>query len=136
MLVQYFVSRFARNAGKRFATISTKSLELLQAYPWPGNIRELQNVLERAVIIAETDRVSIDARWLHREPVTHASHLLALPDQLSLQEKSLIEAALTETKGRVSGPSGAAAKLKMASTTLDSRIKALGIDKNAFKTLY
>ena len=136
MLVQYFVSRFARNAGKRFATISTNSLELLQAYTWPGNIRELQNVLERAVIIAETDTLSIDATWLRRAPALEESHLLALPDQLTLQERGLIEAALTETKGRVSGPSGAAAKLKMASTTLDSRIKALGIDKNAFKTVY
>ncbi len=130
------MSRFARNAGKRFATISTNSLELLQAYTWPGNIRELQNVLERAVIIAETDTLSIDATWLRRAPALEESHLLALPDQLTLQERGLIEAALTETKGRVSGPSGAAAKLKMASTTLDSRIKALGIDKNAFKTVY
>ncbi|MEO8076403.1 MAG: sigma 54-interacting transcriptional regulator [Acidobacteriota bacterium] len=135
MLVQFFVSRFARNLGKRFATISTKSLELLQAYAWPGNIRELQNVIERAVIIAESDCVSIDATWLRREPVApHAA--LTLPDQLSLQERAVIEAALRETRGRVSGRSGAAAKLKMAPTTLDSRIKALGIDKAAFRTVY
>ncbi len=137
MLVQYFVSRFARNLGKRFATISVKSLELLQAYAWPGNIRELQNVLERAVIIAEADSVSIDAAWLRREPASpQASRVLALPEQLSLQEKAVIEAALRETRGRVSGRSGAAAKLKMAPTTLDSRIKALGINKAAFKTVY
>ncbi len=133
LLVHYFVSRFARNVGKRFATIDAKSLALLQAYAWPGNIRELQNVLERAVIVADADGVSIDAAWLLREP---AAVPLALPDQLSHQERTLIEAALRETQGRVSGQSGAAAKLKMASTTLDSRIKALGIDKNAFKRVY
>ena len=90
----------------------------------------------RAVIIAETDCLSIDASWLKRRPLLDDGHLLALPDQLALQERILIEAALTETKGRIAGPSGAAAKLKMASTTLDSRIKALGIDKDAFKTAY
>ena len=136
MLVQYFVSRFARNVGKHFASISTHSLALLQAYAWPGNIRELQNVLERAVIIAETDHLSIDASWLQCRPALDDAHLLALPDQLVHHERTLIEAALTETRGRVAGPSGAAAKLKMASTTLDSRIKALGIDKNLFKTSY
>jgi formate hydrogenlyase transcriptional activator len=133
LLVQYFVSRFARKVGKRFATIDATSLALLQAYGWPGNIRELQNVLERAVIVADAEGVSIDASWFHREP---AAAPVALPDQLSLQERILIEAALRETQGRVSGRSGAAAKLKMASTTLDSRIKALGIDKNAFKRVY
>jgi formate hydrogenlyase transcriptional activator len=136
MLVQYFVSRFARNVGKRFAGISARSLELLQAYAWPGNIRELQNVLERAVIIADTDILSVDATWLRREPTLDDASLLPLPDQLAQQERGLIEAALNETRGRVSGPSGAAAKLKMAATTLDSRIKALGIDKNAFKIAY
>jgi formate hydrogenlyase transcriptional activator len=136
MLVQYFVSRFARNVGKRFTSISTRSLELLQAYAWPGNIRELQNVLERAVIIADTDILSVDATWLRRESTEGDTSLLALPDQLAQQERTLIEAALNETRGRVAGRSGAAAKLKMASTTLDSRIKALGIDKNAFKVAY
>ncbi|BCS32627.1 hypothetical protein TBR22_A18410 [Luteitalea sp. TBR-22] len=136
LLVQYFVSRLARNVGKRVASISTKSLELLKAYDWPGNVRELQNVLERAVIIAETDTLSIDATWLHREPTMEDGRPLALPDQLAQQERSLIEAALKETRGRVSGPAGAAAKLKMAATTLDSRIKALGIDKRAFRAAY
>ena len=135
MLVQYFVRRFARNLGKRVTNISTRSLELLQAYTWPGNIRELQNVLERAVIIAETDILTIDAKWLRRAPApTPASGVLPLSDQLSLQEKAIIEAALRATQGQVAGRSGAAAKLKIAPTTLDSRIKALGIDKNAFKT--
>ena len=136
MLVQYFVSRFARNVGKRFASISAKTLELLQTYDWPGNVRELQNVLERAVIVAETDTLSIDGTWLRREPTPEDARLFGLPDQLAQQERALIEAALMETRGRVAGPSGAAAKLRMAPTTLDSRIKALGINKNAFKTKY
>jgi formate hydrogenlyase transcriptional activator len=136
VLVHYFVSRFARNGGKRFEKISSKSLELLQAYTWPGNIRELQNVLERAVIVAETDTLTVDATWLHREAAPLEAGLLPLPEQLTLQEKQLIEAALAETKGKVSGRSGAAARLKMASTTLESRIKALGIDKSGFKPLY
>ncbi|HET9695964.1 MAG TPA: sigma 54-interacting transcriptional regulator [Terriglobales bacterium] len=136
MLVQSFVSRFARNVGKRFASISAKTLELLQTYEWPGNIRELQNVLERAVIVAETDILSVDETWLRREPKLEDARMLGLPDQLTEQERGLIEAALMETRGRVAGPSGAAAKLRMAPTTLDSRIKALGIDKNAFKTNY
>lgn len=136
LLVQYFVSRFARNVGKRFASISAKTLELLQTYEWPGNIRELQNVLERAVIVAETDTLSIDATWLRRDAALEDDQLLGLPNQLTQQERGFIEAALRETRGRVAGPSGAAAKLRMAPTTLDSRIKALGIDKNAFKAKY
>ena len=136
MLVEYFVGRFARNMGKRFASISSKTLELLHTYEWPGNIRELQNILERAVIVAETDTLSIDETWLRREPAVEDDSLLGLPNQLAQQERAFIEAALMETKGRVAGRSGAAAKLRMAPTTLDSRIKALGIDKNAFKTKY
>ncbi len=136
MLVQYFVSRFARNVGKRFVGISAKTLELLQTYEWPGNIRELQNVLERAVIVAETDTLFVDGSWLRREPTPEDARLFGLHDEMAQQERGRIEAALMETRGRVAGPSGAAAKLRIAPTTLDSRIKALGIDKNAFKTKY
>ena len=139
VLVSYFVERFARRAGKRIRGIHKKSLERLQAYPWPGNIRELQNVIERSVIVADGETLSVDERWLHDEP-TRASTAdrpldQPLADRLTAEQKTLIEAALAETRGRVSGPAGAAAKLGMRSSTLESRIRSLGIDKRRFRTL-
>jgi formate hydrogenlyase transcriptional activator len=129
LLVEYFIDRYSSKMGKKFKTIDRKSLDRLQSDPWPGNIRELQNIIERSVIVCETDYFSIDESWLSRA----ASGIHPpLAEGLLLQEKQRIEAVLTETKGRVSGPSGAAAKLGMPPSTLDSRIKALRIDKRRF----
>jgi len=127
LLVEYFIDRYTSKAGKRIERIDKKSLELLQSYPWPGNIRELQNVIERSVIVCDTETFSVDESWLSHEPKTRA-----LPDELVAQEKEIIEAALAQTKGRVSGASGAAARLGMPASTLDSKIKSLKIDKRRF----
>jgi transcriptional regulator with GAF, ATPase, and Fis domain len=135
VLVEYFIDRYARKAGKSFQAVNKKSLDLLQSYPWPGNIRELQNVIERSVIVCETENFSVDKSWLSRQPLaTELKGKLELSQKLAAQEKEMIEAALRETKGRVFGPSGAAAKLGMPGTTLDSKIKSLKISKNRFKT--
>jgi DNA-binding NtrC family response regulator len=135
MLVEYFIDRYARKAGKGFQAVSKKSLDLLQAYPWPGNIRELQNVIERSIIVCETENFSVDESWLSRQSV--ASEPKGQPElsqKLAAQEKEMIEAALRESGGRVSGPLGAAAKLGMPGSTLESKIKSLKINKNRFKT--
>ena len=111
-----------------------ESLELLQSYPWPGNIRELQNVIERSVIVCETEIFSVDESWLSRQPLaTEPNSQLDLSQKLAAQEKEIIEAALRESGGRVFGPSGAAAKLSMPRSTLESRIRSLKINKNRFK---
>ena len=135
LLVEYFIGHFARKAGKSFRGINKKTLDLLLSYPWPGNIRELQNVVERSVIVCETDNFSVDESWLSRqslasEPKSH----LELSKRLATQEKEMIEAALRESGGRVSGPSGAAAKLGIHRSTLESKIASLKIDKYRFKT--
>src|SRR5271156_1236555 len=136
LLVEYFLDRFARKAGKSFQAVSKKSIELLQSYAWPGNIRELQNVIERSVIVCETENFSVDEKWLSRQPSTPEPRVeFEFSGKLAAQEKAMIEAALRITRGRVFGPSGAAAKLGMPGTTLDSKIKSLKIDKNRFKTL-
>ncbi len=135
VLVEYFIDRYARKAGKSIRGVNKKSLELLQSYPWPGNIRELQNVIERSVIVCETENFSVDESWLSRQPhATGPKSQLDLSQKLASQEKDMIEAALRETGGRVSGPSGAAAKLGIPGSTLYSKIGSLRIDKNRFKT--
>jgi len=135
LLVEYFIDRYARKAGKSFQAVNKKSLELLQSYPWPGNIRELQNVIERSVIVCETENFSVDESWLSRESLAAEPRIQgALSGKLAAQEKEMIEAALRESGGRVSGPSGAAAKLGMPGSTLESKIKSLNINKNLFKT--
>ncbi len=135
LLVGYFVDRYARKAGKSFQTVSKKSLDLLQSYPWPGNIRELQNVIERSVIVCETENLSVDESWVSRQPhVSKPKSDLALSRKPAAQEKEIIEAALRETGGRVAGPSGAAAKLGIHRSTLESKIILLKIDKYRFKT--
>ena len=134
LLVEYFVDRFARKSGKRFQTLNKKSLDLLQSYPWPGNIRELQNVVERSVVVCETDNFSVDESWLSRRPASSEKGGSGLLKRLPSEEKALIEAALTECGGQVSGPSGAAAKLGIPGSTLESKIKSLKINKNRFKT--
>jgi formate hydrogenlyase transcriptional activator len=135
LLVEYFIDRFARQAGKSFQAVNRKSLDLLQSYPCPGNIRELQNVIERSVIVCETENFSIDESWLSRQPpVTVASAGLEPLRKLPSQEKEIIEAALRESGGRVYGPSGAAAKLGIPRSTLEHKIRSLKINKNRFKT--
>jgi len=104
------------------------------SYPWPGNIRELQNVVERSVIVLETENFSVDESWLSRKPLTDdPKSQLELSQKLAAQEKKMIEAALRESGGRVSGPSGAAAKLGLHRSTLESKILSLKINKYRFK---
>jgi PAS domain S-box-containing protein len=136
LLVEYFIDRYARKAGKTFHSIDKKSLDLLQSYPWPGNIRELQNVIERSVIVSETETFSVDESWLSRQPRAQPprSHL-ELSKRPASKEKELIEAALRECGGRVSGLSGAAVRLGIPGSTLESKIKSLKIDKNRFRTI-
>jgi formate hydrogenlyase transcriptional activator len=133
LLVEYFVDRFGKKAGKKFRTIDKKTLRVLQAYCWPGNIRELQNVIERSVILSDGDTFSVDDTWLKQEPRHVAGPIVALGGALLSQEKEMIEAALTESHGRISGPAGAAAKLGLPARTLESKIKRLAIDKFRFK---
>jgi PAS domain S-box-containing protein len=133
LLVEYFIERYGKTAGKKFRTINKKTLDLFQAYAWPGNIRELQNVIERAVILCDGDTFSVDETWLKRE--SHQAHGPAIPFVATLveREKEIIEAALAKSSGRIAGPAGAATKLGIPRQTLESKIKSLGIDKQRFK---
>jgi transcriptional regulator with GAF, ATPase, and Fis domain len=133
LLVEYFVDRYASKAGKKITGISKKSMELLQSYRWPGNIRELQNVIERSVIICDSENISIDESWLAGHAPAGDSGIQPLSKKLAVQEKEMIEAALAECNGRVSGPRGAAVRLGIPQSTLDSKIKALNINKHRFK---
>ncbi|HZW79447.1 MAG TPA: sigma 54-interacting transcriptional regulator [Candidatus Deferrimicrobiaceae bacterium] len=135
LLLEYFIDRYARKAGKSIRGVSKKTLDLFQSYPWPGNIRELQNIIERSVIVCETENFSVDERWLtHQHIPTEPKIPHDLTGKLATQEKETIEAALRECGGRVSGPSGAAAKLGIPGSTLESKIRSLKINKNRFKT--
>ncbi len=134
LLVEYFIDRFGKKSGKKFRAIDKRTLRLFQAYGWPGNVRELQNVIERAVILSDDDTFSVDETWLKREPAqSAASATVALNGVLHRQEKEMIEAALAESRGRISGPLGAAARLGLPTRTLDSKIERLGINKYLFK---
>ena len=116
--------------------MSKKTLDLLQLYPWPGNIRELQNVIERSVVVCETENFSVDESWLSRQPLAHKPKSQPeLRQRLAAQEKEMIETALRESAGRVDGPSGAAAKLGIPRSTLESKIRSLRINKNRFRTV-
>jgi formate hydrogenlyase transcriptional activator len=134
MLVEYFIDRYASKAGKKIRSINKKTLDRLQSYPWPGNIRELQNVIERSVIICDTESFSVDESWLVRESRQTQSASQPLSDKLVTQEKEMIESALAESRGRVAGPLGAAAKLGIPPTTLESKIRSLKINKHRFKS--
>jgi transcriptional regulator with GAF, ATPase, and Fis domain len=134
LLARHFIDRFARKAGKTIRGIHKKSLDLLLTYPWPGNIRELQNVIERSVIVCETEYFSVDDSWLSRKPLAVQTNGHSGLSRLAGLEKEVIEAALLASKGVVSGPSGAAAWLGIPGTTLESKIRALRIDKRRFKT--
>jgi len=144
MLVEYFVKRYASGVGKQFRSIEKNTLDLLRAYHWPGNIRELQNVIERSVILSAGEVFAVDELWLFKESAQlDASGPASAPFRREpasargsgerRSEREQIEAALAETRGRVAGPSGAAAKLGVPLSTLDRRIKALNIDKRRFR---
>jgi transcriptional regulator with GAF, ATPase, and Fis domain len=134
MLIEYFVKRYAEKIGKQIRKIDKNTLELCQVYPWPGNIRELQNIVERSVILCGGDTFRIEKTWLESsQPQPPRQELSGpLPETLLNQEKQMIEAALTESKGKVAGPEGAAAKLGIPRTTLDSKIKQYKIRKHRF----
>jgi DNA-binding NtrC family response regulator len=134
-LVEYFVHRYAARAGKTIRSIDTKTLELLQAYAWPGNIRELQNVIERSVILSSSEVFAVDESWLPKPSVRPRPRVAASTPAPGAprSERETIEAVLADSRGRVGGSSGAAAKLGVPPSTLDHRIKALNINKAQFK---
>jgi formate hydrogenlyase transcriptional activator len=132
LLVHYFIAGCARKVGKRITTIERHVLERLQRYRWPGNIRELQNVIERAVILSDDETLSFEEMWLQETPQT-SFHQVAIVDSIEGRERQRIEAALAECAGRVYGPRGAASKLGMPRSTLESRIKSLRINRYRFK---
>jgi PAS domain S-box-containing protein len=134
LLVEYFIERYGKTAGKKFRNINKKTLELFQAYDWPGNIRELQNVIERAVILCDGDTFSVDETWLKRESPQVHGPAVPFVGTLLIQEKEMIESALAQSHGRIAGPVGAAAKLGIPRQTLESKIRRLGIDAHRFRT--
>jgi DNA-binding NtrC family response regulator len=133
LLVEHLIDRYARKLGKKIRGVDQKTLDLLQAYQWPGDIRELQNVIERSVIVSETDDLTVDKSWLSQESVSTSPINQLLSKKLETQEREMIEAALAKTGGRVSGPSGAAVKLGIPPSTLESKIRSLNINKLRFK---
>ena len=139
LLVEYLIERYAKKAGKKLRNIDKKTLQLFQDYNWPGNIRELQNVVERAVVLCDSETFSVDETWLKREPTHQSLRLDPLSKGLGrldvTKEKEIIEAALAQTAGRVSGPAGAAALLGVPRQTLESKIASLGINKHRFKSV-
>jgi len=135
LLACYFVDRYARDAGKNIRRVNPKTLDLFRAYAWPGNVRELQSIIERSVIVCNSEEFSVDESWLvsRHSRTMKPRRALTLDDRLAAQEKEMIEAALRDSRGRVSGPSGAAAKLGMPRTTLESKVRSLKINKYRFK---
>jgi Bacterial regulatory protein, Fis family len=123
ILVEYFVKRFAEKMGKRIHRIDKRTLALCERYPWPGNIRELQNIVERSVILCSGEPFSIDEAWLSTQTPLRTDESGPLPEALQDQEKEMIEAALTKSRGKVAGPRGAAAKLGIPASTLESKIR-------------
>jgi formate hydrogenlyase transcriptional activator len=134
ILAEYFIARFGKKIGKRFRTIEKKTMKVMQEYEWPGNVRELQNVIERAVILSDSDTFAVDEAWLNREPAEVLHSSAPLTGALLAHEKEAIEAALLECHGRISGPAGAAAELGIPDSTLDAKIRRLGIDRYRFKS--
>jgi DNA-binding NtrC family response regulator len=135
LLVEYFIDRYSSKTGKKIRRIEKSTLDRLQQYAWPGNIRELQNVVERSVILCESEIFTVDESWLSGamdQPDRASQTLLKIPPS---EEKKAIEAALAEAQGRVSGPSGAAARLGIPPSTLDSKIRTLNINKHRFRTV-
>jgi formate hydrogenlyase transcriptional activator len=133
LLAEYLVERYAKKAGKKITAIDRSTLAMLQNYDWPGNVRELQNVIERAVILCETPVLYVDETWFRREAPSRTGQPVAFNSTLALSEREMIERALSESAGRVGGSKGAAAKLGLPRQTLESKIKALGINKFRFR---
>jgi transcriptional regulator with GAF, ATPase, and Fis domain len=133
MLVEYFVQRYANRAGKNIESIDKTTLELFQSHDWPGNIRELQNVIERSVILSSGGAFSVDESWHSNETSRPATSIASRPEVKPENEREIVEAALAESRGRVAGPSGAAVRLAVSPSTLEDKIKALKIDKRRFK---
>jgi PAS domain S-box-containing protein len=134
ILVEYFIARYGKKMGKKFQAIEKKTLDTLQDYQWPGNVRELQNVIERAVTLSDSDTFAVDEAWLKRD-LSEVRHSSVTPnDVLQAHEKEVIEVALAQSHGRISGPAGAAAKLGIPDSTLEGKIKRLAIDKYRFKS--
>jgi formate hydrogenlyase transcriptional activator len=133
LLLEHFIVHYASKMGKNIRSISKRALDLLQAHNWPGNIRELQNVIERAVILTSNDVLCVDESWFSNKPfrATFLSHSQASGEYSD--ERQAIEAALVESRGRIAGPTGAAVKLRVPRSTLESRIKTLRIQKTQFK---
>ena len=134
-LVDYFVRRFAKRLGKKIRRVDARTLDLLQSYTWPGNVRELQNVIERSIILSETENLLMEESWFTPVSYETASSGQPLPWKLLRSEKEIIEATLAETRGRVAGSSGAAAKLQIPPSTLESKIRSLKINKYRFKSI-
>ena len=133
LLAEYMINRFAKKAGKKFDPIASGTIELFRQYQWPGNIRELQNVIERAIVLRDGPVFAVDETWLRRAPEPVSRPAVALPVTPAANEKELIEHALAQSRGRISGPSGAAAKLGIPRQTLESKILRLGINKHSFR---
>jgi formate hydrogenlyase transcriptional activator len=131
VLVEYFIGRYARKAGKTFRRVSKRILDRLRSYPWPGNVRELQNVIERSVIVSDTDEFTVDESWLSGASAVESG--LGLFGTLAAHEKTIVEEALRASGGRVAGPSGAAARLGIPRSTLESKIRVLRINKSRFR---
>jgi len=134
LLLEYLTERYASKVGKRIGSVKKKTMDLFQAYDWPGNIRELQNVVERAVILCDGETLEVDEAWLQRETPKRVVATRGLGRPNENQEKEIIESALRECQGRVSGPLGAASKLGIPRSTLESRIRILRINKHHFKS--
>jgi formate hydrogenlyase transcriptional activator len=130
LLTKYFVERYATAAGKKFRSIDRRTLDLFQKYHWPGNIRELQNVIERAVILCDGETFTVDQSWMQHDTAAASAGSARLTEVLANRQKEMIEAALTQSRGRISGPSGAAVKLGIPRSTLESRIRSLRINKH------
>lgn len=139
LLIRYLIDRYSTRAGKRIKSVDKRTMEIFQTYSWPGNIRELQNVVERAVVLCDGETFSVDETWLKRdavqEPDRQETSLGRLGRLLPEQERKIIETALAESRGRVSGPKGAAALLGVPRQTLESKISTLGIDKYKFRSV-
>jgi formate hydrogenlyase transcriptional activator len=134
LLVEYLVDRYAKKAGKRIRSVSKNTLDLFQGYDWPGNIRELQNVVERAVVLCEGEIFCVDPSWLASNPASPITQSIPLLADLAERERTIIESALREAEGLISGPGGAAAKLGVPRQTLESKIRKLGINRHRFRT--
>jgi formate hydrogenlyase transcriptional activator len=131
LLVKYYIDHYARKAGKSIRRVNKPALDRLQSYPWPGNVRELQNVIERSVIVCDTDEFTVDESWLQTKPAIGSR--VTLSDSLVAQERAILEEALRAAGGRVFGPGGAAERLGVPRSTLESKIRALKIDKSRFR---